>query len=296
MSNFDVYFNDYLLDLKIRRLDEKTIRNYKIDLEQFFNFKTNSTKETKIIKDYISFLSNRYNKAKTIKRKIASLKGFYKYLLYEDIIAESPFNKIQIKIKEETKLPKVISSENIKIILQHLYDKVDSSDRKKRKLHLRNLCLLELMLTTGIRVSELCHIKISDIDIYKKYIKIKGKGNKERIVYFDIYKTNIVFNKYLECIKNNVYLFENRFHKRLNEQSVRLMLKEIEEELHLNQHITPHMFRHTFATGLLAHDVDIRYIQKILGHSSITTTEIYTHVFSNMTKKIMTSFNPRLDY
>ena len=288
----------YYEDCKFRkRLNEKTIKAYTIDLNQYLEFITTTEINQKIINEYIHYLNKKYLKYKTIKRKIASVKAFYSYLEYEEIIDYSPFNKIKTKIKEPKLLPKTIQKDYIdKIIHLLLKDLKNSKTEFQKKISLRNITLISVMFSTGIRVSELCNIKLKDIE---KKLKIFGKGSKERILYLG--NSNVVqlcqmYLTYNNTCKKNEYFFLNKFNKKLSEQTVRILLKKIESELELSTHITPHMFRHTFATTLLEKGVDIRYIQNILGHSSISTTQIYTYVTYSKQKEILTNKNPINDY
>lgn len=291
----------YYEDCKFRkRLNEKTIKAYTIDLNQYLEFITTTEINQKIINEYIHYLNKKYLKYKTIKRKIASVKAFYSYLEYEEIIDYSPFNKIKTKIKEPKLLPKTIQKDYIdKIIHLLLKDLKNSKTEFQKKIFLRNITLISVMFSTGIRVSELCNIKLKDIDLLEKKLKIFGKGSKERILYLG--NSNVVqlcqmYLTYNNTCKKNEYFFLNKFNKKLSEQTVRILLKKIESELELSTHITPHMFRHTFATTLLEKGVDIRYIQNILGHSSISTTQIYTYVTYSKQKEILTNKNPINDY
>ena len=291
----------YYEDGKFRkRLNEKTIKAYTIDLNQYLEFITTTEINQKIINEYIHYLNKKYLKYKTIKRKIASVKAFYSYLEYEEIIDYSPFNKIKTKIKEPKLLPKTIQKDYIdKIIHLLLKDLKNSKTEFQKKISLRNITLISVMFSTGIRVSELCNIKLKDIDLLEKKLKIFGKGSKERILYLG--NSNVVqlcqmYLTYNNTCKKNEYYFLNKFNKKLSEQTVRILLKKIESELELSTHITPHMFRHTFATTLLEKGVDIRYIQNILGHSSISTTQIYTYVTYSKQKEILTNKNPINDY
>lgn len=274
---------NYFEDCKFRkRLNNKTIKAYKIDLNQFFEIVNNLDDEVKEINEYIHFLNKKYSKHKTVKRKLASVKAFYFYLEYEEIIEYSPFNKVRTKIKEPHVLPKTIQKENIEKIIQYLFDRVSSAKTDFQTIiSIRNIAIIGLLFSTGIRISELCNIKVADINFNEKTLKIFGKGSKERILYIGN-ETVVEFCKKYKQLNENVdendYFFLNRFGKQISDQSVRILLKNIESELKLTEHITPHMFRHTFATTLLEKDVDIRYIQSILGHSSISTTQIYTHV------------------
>lgn len=291
----------YYEDCEFRkRLNEKTIKAYTIDLNQYLEFITTTEINQKIINEYIHYLNKKYLKYKAIKRKIASVKAFYSYLEYEEIIDYSPFNKIKTKIKEPKLLPKTIQKDYIdKIIHLLLKDLKNSKTEFQKKISLRNITLISVMLSTGIRVSELCNIKLKDIDLLEKKLKIFGKGSKERILYLG--NSNVVqlcqmYLTYNNTCKKNEYFFLNKFNKKLSEQTVRILLKKIESELELSTHITPHMFRHTFATTLLEKGVDIRYIQNILGHSSISTTQIYTYVTYSKQKEILTNKNPINDY
>ena len=291
----------YYEDCEFRkRLNEKTIKAYTIDLNQYLEFITTTEINQKIINEYIHYLNKKYLKYKTIKRKIASVKAFYSYLEYEEIIDYSPFNKIKTKIKEPKLLPKTIQKYYIdKIIHLLLKDLKNSKTEFQKKISLRNITLISVMFSTGIRVSELCNIKLKDIDLLEKKLKIFGKGSKERILYLG--NSNVVqlcqmYLTYNNTCKKNEYFFLNKFNKKLSEQTVRILLKKIESELELSTHITPHMFRHTFATTLLEKGVDIRYIQNILGHSSISTTQIYTYVTYSKQKEILTNKNPINDY
>ena len=291
----------YYEDCEFRkRLNEKTIKAYTIDLNQYLEFITTTEINQKIINEYIHYLNKKYLKYKTIKRKIASVKAFYSYLEYEEIIDYSPFNKIKTKIKEPKLLPKTIQKDYIdKIIHLLLKDLKNSKTEFQKKISLRNITLISVMFSTGIRVSELCNIKLKDIDLLEKKLKIFGKGSKERILYLG--NSNVVqlcqmYLTYNNTCKKNEYFFLNKFNKKLSEQTVRILLKKIESELELSTHITPHMFRHTFATTLLEKGVDIRYIQNILGHSWISTTQIYTYVTYSKQKEILTNKNPINDY
>lgn len=296
------YMEDYLKDCSLRkRLSQKTIRAYKIDLRQYFDFIGEKKDDLKIINDYIHFLNKKYSKYKTVKRKIASIKAFYSYLEYEEIITFSPFNKIRTKIKEPKMLPKIIQKEDLNRIFTLLFNNLSNANTEyKKKLALRNITIIELLFSTGIRISELCNIHTNDISFKDRSLKIFGKGSKERILYLGSDQVIDFLKKYIDSnavtdAENN-YIFLNKFNEQLSEQTVRILLKNIENELKLSVHITPHMFRHTFATTLLEKEVDIRYIQNILGHSSISTTQIYTHVTYLKQKQIMIEKNPMNDY
>lgn len=273
-----------------KRLSTHTIRAYKNDLLQFYNSNYNN------VESYIEFLTKSNIKSNTLRRKIASLKVFYSYLKFQDIIDENPFNQLRFQFRKEKILPKTIPYDILKSVYSYSEQKVIHSKSKYQKQKAeRNLLIISLLLSTGIRISELCHIHLKDINFSNRTLHIIGKGKKERILFlgdqttFSLLKTYI--NKY--CIQPNDYLFTGHNPlKALSEQSVRLILKKLVKKNNLSITITPHMFRHSFATMLLDKDVDIRYIQQILGHSSISVTQIYTHVSQSKQKEILTLCNP----
>lgn len=293
---------DFFKDCKFRkRLNPNTLRAYEIDIKQFTDFINMKDFSNDDIKGYIHFLNIKYDKYKTVKRKIASLKVFFFYL--EDIgaIDVSPFRKIKTKIKEPKILPKIISSSIIDQIFTFLYDEIKQAKSEYKKgISIRNTAIVELLFSTGIRISELCNIQLDDIDLDNGNLLIYGKGSKERNLFIgnqeviNILRQHYALNR--EIVNQKGYIFLNREGNRLSEQSIRKLLHHIEYQLNIKPHITPHMYRHTFATMLLDNDVDIRYIQKILGHSSISTTEIYTHVSNAKQKEILTIKNPRNNY
>ena len=157
--------------------------------------------------------------------------------------------------------------------------------------------MIELLFATGMRISELCSLKPSDIDLKSSNILIYGKGAKERMIQLGNPEVINALSLYQEVFREDIdacgYFFVNRLQRRLSDQSVRFMINRYAELAGIRQHITPHMFRHSFATLLLEQDVDIRYIQRMLGHSSISTTEIYTHVSSAKQKDILVHKHPR---
>lgn len=176
-----------------------------------------------------------------------------------------------------------------------LKEKVSAeTDYKNEKSH-RNLLILELLISTGIRISELCSLRLKQIDIEEQKINILGKGRKERTIYLGNKETLKLLETYIKTYKETreEYLFVGKDGiSHLEEQSVRLMFRNLPYKMGLEMKITPHMFRHTFATMLLESGVDIRYIQQILGHSSIAVTQIYTHVSMDKQREILTNLNP----
>lgn len=289
----------YLGECKTRKnLNQKTIKAYAIDLRQFMEYAKEKDCTKELINQYFDCLYERYSKPKTVKRKIASIRALFNFLSYEDYISINPFEKIRIQFKEPKILPRTIQMSYMKKIIERSYQKIqDSSTDYKEKHAVRNAAVIELLFSTGIRVSELCNIKRKEINLEDGELLIFGKGAKERMLQIGNENVLNILKSYAtlyeDDLKDSEYFFLNKNKERLSEQSVRILLKTLETEIGLEQHITPHMLRHTFATQLLEEDVDIRYIQRILGHSSISTTQIYTHVSSHKQKEILVMKNPR---
>ncbi len=283
-----------------KKLSKKTIEAYKSDLNQFSRHVSNKfgvydlrliTKQH--LKDHFIFIK-KYS-PRTIKRKIATLKVFFNFLEYEDKITENPFDKINFKIKIKKSLPVVLSLNEIESIIKKTYELKNNQNASPSSI--RNIAIIELLFATGIRVSELCFLKKENISNDYSSIKILGKGNKERIIpitnEFTVKAIKNYYSEFKDKIHTNEYFFINRLNNRLSEQSVRYLVKKISTVSGINRNITPHVFRHTFATLLLEANVNIRYIQELLGHSSINITQIYTHVSNKKTFEILQLKHPR---
>lgn len=290
----------YLIYCELQKgLNPKTIKAYRIDLSQFKSYakEQEEASSKELICSYLESLHSKY-KPKSIKRKLATLKAFYEYLTFEEIIEDNPFSKIHLKIKEPIILPRTIPEKILTKILNAAYQTLEECKTVySERSVIRDIAVLELLFATGLRVSELCNLKADDVNLSDSYIKTFGKGSKERIIQICTPDVLTALKQYKKCFKaeidNTGYFFVNRLSNRLSDQSVRFMINKYVNQISSNIHITPHMFRHTFATMLLESDVDIRYIQQILGHSSITTTEIYTHVSTAKQKQILKRKHPR---
>ena len=297
MINLPSQMQRFLNHCKIRKaLNDKTIKAYKIDLRQFAQFTDNKFSKD-VICQYIDMLHEKY-KPKTIKRKIASVKAFSHYLIIEEVIEINPFNKIDISFKEPTMLPKNIPLNVINSILAHAYDSLSQVKTEyQKRCTTRDIAVLEILFATGARVSEICNLIPSSVDLTNHTIKIFGKGSKERMIQIenpDVLKAlQEYYILFQEDIKSSGFFFVNKLHTRLTEQSVREIICKYTAMTEYDIHVTPHMFRHSFATLLLEEDVDIRYIQKLLGHSSIITTQIYTYVAMSKQKEILSTKHPR---
>lgn len=293
-SDLTIYLR-YCRDQK--KLSEKTMKSYRIDLLQFFDFYDNQEICVDLLNTYIQSLHYQF-KPNTVKRKIATLHAFFHYLLMNDQIAFNPMDRIQTSFRQPKELPKTISLDHLEPFYKVLYQEREAAESSYEKFcSARDIAVFELLLGTGLRVSELTHLRFRDINFREQYIRIMGKGNKERILQIGnqtLYEALMTYKTLREDIPtNHDCFFINRYHNRLSEQSVRNRIFDLCAKSDIQEHLTPHMFRHTFATLLLEEDIDIRYIQHILGHSSITTTQIYTHIRSRKQAEILNHKNPR---
>lgn len=304
MNNLQNLIENYLNYCQYQKqLDSKTLKAYRIDLNQFSSTlaKENICDITpKTIEDFIRQLHDN-NKPKTVKRKIASIRAFFHHLECKEIIEHNPFHKIQIRFREPFTLPKTIPLHTVEILLSTIYQQHSLSKTEyQKKRTLRDIAVIELLFATGMRISELCTLKPNDINLYEKTILIYGKGAKERLLQIgndDVINILKEYkNVYYNEISNCQHFFVSSSGNALSDQSVRRMINKYVNLACIDMHITPHMFRHTFATSLLEADVDIRYIQEMLGHSSINITEIYTHVAMSKQREILTTKHPRRNF
>ncbi|MEJ0106602.1 MAG: tyrosine-type recombinase/integrase [Bacteroidota bacterium] len=291
-----------------KNLSSKTQKAYKTDLVQLQTFLQARFAISEIgyitrneLREYLVSIS--LLKPKSIKRKIATMKALFNFLEFEDTILVNPFRKMRIKIKEERKLPEVMSIKEIAQILRKAYDRNIEIGVQKNHMYLesvRNTLVLELLFSTGGRVSEIANLRIGDINLESGSIHFRGKGNKERVLYVCNREAITLMKKYHILFAHKIdsaggYFLINRFNKKLSDQSIRNIVKKIVKRAGITRRITPHTFRHSFATLLLEKEVDIRYIQSLLGHSSIVTTQLYTHVSRTKQKHILRTKHPRKD-
>lgn len=292
-----------------KRLSIKTLKAYDIDLRQlrdFFYSKHYPEKITAITKHELrSFIvSISELKPKSIKRKIASIKAMFNYLEFEDLISVNPFRKMRIQIKEGKVLPKAMDIKELKKIFAFAYSVIPGKSSLNSFSDfeaLRNIVIIELLFSTGARVSEIANLREDMINLDSGIIRIKGKGEKERVIQICNAEAINILKRYSKLYGNKIekaegHFLVNRFRKKLSEQSIRGIVKKISQKSGVTKHVTPHMFRHSFATLLLEKDVDIKYIQTMLGHSSITTTQIYTQVNRGKQKQILKTKHPRRDF
>ena len=273
--------NEFLNYLKDERnYSDKTILNYKMDLENFYNY-INKKKTKKIdfdfLQEYIENLSQKKYSTTSIQRHISSLKSYFKFLYNKNYIKVNPAELLCLP-KNEMKLPNYLTI----IDLEKIYE---------LDLSLRDKLIVELLYSTGIRLSELVNIKISDINFYDKTIKVLGKGNKERYVLF-----GSVCSKLLKEYINNdnrVYLLLNKNGNKLSERGVEYIIEKIFKSVNVHAKLTPHTLRHTFATHMLDNGCDLVTVQKLLGHSDLSTTSIYTHVSNEHLRSTYLQTHPR---
>lgn len=304
MNTLQGHIDAYLVYCRTqKRLDVKTLKAYRIDLKQFSD-QFPSIEANKItaasLEDFIGNLHHIY-KPKTAKRKIASVKAFFHYLEYKELIEQNPFNKVRTKFREPFILPKTIPLHTVEDILHTVYAQCKyAKTAYQRRNALRDAAVIELLFATGMRISELCSLSISDVNLYDRTILIYGKGSKERHIQIgndDVVRTLELYKKDFSVEINACkHFFVNLAGRPLTDQSVRRIINKYTDLAAIEMHITPHMFRHTFATSLLEADVDIRYIQEMLGHSSINVTEIYTHVAMNKQREILVAKHPRRNF
>ncbi len=304
MKPLEQHILDYLnFCTSQKRLDAKTLKAYKIDLSQFSQLiPVDDVSQITInsLESFIAILHQTY-KPKTAKRKIASVKAFFHYLEYKDIILTNPFNKMQIRFREPVILPKTIPLHTLEQFLKTIYNcHAEASTDYSHKKTLQDIAIIELLFATGIRISELCSLKNTDVNLFDYTILIYGKGAKERRLQIANNDVIEILQRY-RClfqaeIQASKYFFPSPHGTPVSDQSIRRMIKKYASLAGTDLTITPHMFRHTFATSLLEADVDIRYIQEMLGHSSINVTEIYTHVTTSKQKDILRNKHPRKDF
>lgn len=279
-----------------KELDKKILKAYRIDLRQYFEYVCMDNPDKEKIEEYITQLHKNY-KQKTVKRKIASIKAFYNYLEENEIIAENPFRKIKVKFKETVTLPRIIPREEIEKLLNHMYQCLNEHNKTFRKYMLRDIAVIEVFFATGARVYEISNIREESINLNTGLIRLMGKGGKER--YVQISNTSVleVLKKYYDENKQTIrkcgYFFINNRENRYTEQSIRMMLKKYTKQAGIERNITPHMFRHSFATYLIEEGVDVSCVQQILGHSSIKTTQIYIHIAAKKQAEILREMHPR---
>jgi integrase/recombinase XerD len=296
--NWNRYIKDYQSYLRIERgLSKNTIENYGFDIERLCLFLDTNQIEVSPLKitdetvqQFIYSVSKEVN-PRSQARIISGLKSFFNYLVFEDYRNDNPLELIETP-KTGRKLPDTLSVAEIDALIAA----IDLSKNEGE----RNRAMLEALYGCGLRVSELVSLKISDLFFDEGFIKITGKGNKERFVpigkltqkYIEIYQKEVRVNLNIKKGCEDT-LFLNRRGNQLTRAMVFTIIKDLAVKIGLHKNISPHTLRHSFATHLLENGADLRSIQLMLGHESITTTEIYVHLDRRFLKEVMHSFHPR---
>tara|TARA_B100000575_G_scaffold175844_1_gene140970 strand:- start:3111 stop:4007 length:897 start_codon:yes stop_codon:yes gene_type:complete len=295
--NWDSALKDFKNYLKLERgLSLNSIESYEYDLNSFINFliknNINDTPlscKTETIKNYL-YKSFSEKKSRSQARSISSIKSFFNYLIFEGLIKNSPVTNIDSP-KLEKKLPEVLTEKEIK----ELINSIDTD----KGFGQRNKTIVEILYGTGIRVSELINLKLSNIFFNENLIKIIGKGRKERFVPLGNIALNEIKSYLIYRNKLNInsdyldVLFLNRYGRKLTRSMIFKIIKDASISINLNKKISPHTLRHSFATHLIKNGADLRTIQLILGHESITTTEIYTHLDTYHLEEVLKKYHPR---
>ena len=289
------YLSNFITYLKVtKNLSSKTLYAYQRDLKQFFEYEQSVLKPD--ICNYVSYLYNQLKLSdSSIRRKIVTLKNFYNYLLDIEVIEFSPFKKLKFKFKQERKLPKTLSIPEISKILKCFDIDLSSLSVFAQKEYIRDAALLDLLISTGVRIGEAANITLDDIITSERTLLIHGKGRKQRLIYISSSVTWERIKILVRERKNSVnnYLFVNRYGRPLSIHGIEDIYKKYVKKAQINAKSTPHYLRHTFATNLLANGADLRSVQEILGHASVATTQIYTEVTTNRKKQVLKKFNYR---
>lgn len=294
------YLKNFLVYLEVEKnFSKHTIRAYNSDILSFLiwlnDTPVSETNHTKL-KDYLVFIQ-KFNYSKTtLSRKIASIRTFYRYLYRENVIESNPVNSVHAP-KRNKSLPKFLSSVEIEQILNNIKIETPAG--------YRNRVILELLYATGMRVSELGDLNFGSLNLEENEITVLGKGNKERIVLVST-RAKEFLQKYINTVRfmipenssspptsENSPVFINKTGYRLQTQSIRTALNDIVKRIELPKKVTPHVFRHSFATKLLENGADLRVVQELLGHASISNTQIYTHVSTERLKSVYDKTHPR---
>lgn len=286
---------DYLETGKYeKQLSPDTIKAYRIDLRQFWDFTGGEWADRNMLNQYIKYL-NQHFAPRSAKRKLASVRAFYHEMEICGELGENPFSKLHIRIHSPQQLPRVIPEQIVQALLQSAYNAYMPGCREV----LRDIVVLELLFSTGLRVSELCALTRDTFLLNDSGLRllVRGKGRKERILQITTPELLQLVKTYCDAFAKEIQeqgtILFNQRGQPLSPQSVRRIINKYLNQIGESNRVTPHMFRHTFATSLLEAGMDIRYIQSLLGHSSISTTQIYTHVSSKQQTLLLAEKHPR---
>jgi len=298
------HVKSFLTHLRVEKTaSQLTLISYRTDLDQFFHFIAEHEKmdvrdiplsslNHRMVRDYISSMQKHEFRRSTIARKLAALRSFVKYLCRENVLAGNPIANVSTP-KQEKRLPRFLYPMEINILM-------NAPDISKATGS-RDKAILETLYSSGVRVSELVGINLNDLDFDEEMIKVRGKGNKERlaplgskaresmIAYINRGRPYILKSQHVD----DEALFLNKSGTRLSARSVRNIVNKYVEQIALNQKVSPHTLRHSFATHLLNGGADLRSVQELLGHVKLSTTQIYTHLTTDRLKSIHDETHPR---
>lgn len=296
MSVLTDQISNYLLACELeKKLSPDTVKAYRIDLAQFAAFAQDPPVDKALLSRYAAHLNQNFA-PRSVKRKLASIRAFYAALEEQELIEESPFRRFHLHIVYPKELPRVIPTGTIEALFREAYGQYRDGENRWA---LRDILVLELLFDTGMRVSELCRLTPETFQLGEDSLRllIHGKGRKERVLQVTTAEVVALAEKYCGVFGDDIQsigsILINRRRRPLTTQGVRQIIARHIQLAAVKGHITPHMFRHTFATALLDGGADIRYIQTMLGHSSISTTEIYTHVATGQQSAILAQRHPR---
>ncbi len=275
-------FLDYLKYEK--GFSDYTIKSYETDLREFYDFALEDKIDIELVRKYLRKLYENKYSSRSISRKVSSLKSYFKYLESEGIIKDN-FMRLISNPKIEKTLPNYLNYEDLEKLL--------AFPDRSNKYGLRDALILEMLYSSGVRVSELANMKLNDIDFKERKILILGKGNKERYVYYGS-KCAELLDKYLKLDhRDSPYLLIGKRSDRLNEREIRSIVTDTAKKAGIEVHVSPHTLRHTYATHMLNDGADLKSVGDLLGHESLSTTQIYTHVSNERLRQVYLSAHPR---
>ena len=307
MEHVHQAIEDFLNHCKFeKKLSDKTLKAYGIDLQQFLMYLNDNTDiadiraiDKHVLSKYLDVIYEK-GKPKTIKRKIATLRAFFNYLEFEDRVVVSPFRKMQVKVEQDETTPEILTPLEIEALLTHVYKLREASRYQseiRQKALIRDIAILELLLESGMRVSELCNLEVTHVDLQENKIRIAGKGLRERTIPMvgeaAIRAMQAYERTHASALESSEFWFLNRDSKKISDQSVRALISKYSQGAGIQKNVTPHTFRHTLATMLLESGWDIRAIQYFLGHSTITTPQIYIKVSEETQRSFLEGNHPR---
>lgn len=299
MAIFFAHSNEFVDHIRTtKNLSDKTIMAYRSDLKDFDLFLSGSKISEEVLLAYVTHLMNeRRLSVSTINRKMIVIKMYLKYLNDKQYI-DIDFSVPTFRLKQERRLPRTLSKKEVGTLLNLATKRAyEDTSNIGQAMALRNLALLDILIATGIRIGEASSISMADIIKPERTILIHGKGRKQRLIYISCPKTWNAITSWIKAREKlnptTEYLFVNRYGNQLGIHGIEYVFNTLKNHAGINKSATPHYLRHTFATNLLANGADLRSVQEILGHSSVSTTEIYTEVSIKRKRQVLNKYNYR---